>query len=219
MSVNKILDQFPATIQATKELTQKQKDVLIASIQLFAKQGYANTSTHQIAVAAHQSEGTMFKRFKSKANILRVALEPVIFQIIPDVAAELKKDTLSKPFTNLHDFLIIFVQNRMEFAEANQDAIKVFFSELLYNENLRQEFIDVARDQFIVSFEGTVTKLQKHNLIIDWPFTMIFRYIASVVAGYILDRYVLFPNRDWNDDNEAKYLVAELEKVLQPEQA
>lgn len=161
----------------------------------------------------------MFKHFKSKANILRVALEPVIFQIIPDVAAELKKDTLSKPFTNLHDFLIIFVQNRMEFAEANQDAIKVFFSELLYNENLRQEFIDVARDQFIVSFEGTVTKLQKHNLIIDWPFTMIFRYIASVVAGYILDRYVLFPNRDWNDDDEAKYLVAELEKVLQPEQA
>ncbi|WP_143462512.1 TetR/AcrR family transcriptional regulator [Levilactobacillus enshiensis] len=216
MAKKNILDEFPAIVQANKELTQKQKDVLIASIRLFAEQGYANTSTHQIAVAAHQSEGTMFKHFKSKANILRTALEPLIKQIIPDVEAEFKQDTLNHPTESLHEFLDYFVRNRMAFAAENQDAIKVFFSELLYNESLRQEFIETAREELIAAFKDTVADLQHRHLMIDWPFTEIFRYIIAVIVGYVIDRYVLFPNRDWDDDVEAGYLVTELEKVLQP---
>lgn len=216
MPNKKILDEFPEVIQANPDLTQKQKDVLITSIQLFAEQGYANTSTRQIAAAAHQSEGTMFKHFKSKANILRAALEPIIHEIIPDVEAEFKRETLNHPAANLHDFLDFFVRNRMAFAANNQDAIKVFFSELLYNETLRTQFIETARNELIAAFKDTILTLQKNHIIIDWPFNEIFRYMIAVVVGYVLDRYVLFPDRDWDDDVEATYLVAELEKVLQP---
>lgn len=216
MPNKKILDEFPEVIQANPDLTQKQKDVLITSIKLFAEQGYANTSTRQIAAAAHQSEGTMFKHFKSKANILRAALEPIIQEIIPDVEAEFKRETLNHPAANLHEFLDFFVRNRMAFAANNQDAIKVFFSELLYNETLRTQFIETARNELIAAFKDTILTLQKNKIIIDWPFNEIFRYMIAVVVGYVLDRYVLFPNREWDDDVEAGYLVAELEKVLQP---
>lgn len=216
MPSKKILDEFPEVIQANEDLTQKQKDVLISSIRLFAEQGYANTSTRQIAAAAHQSEGTMFKHFKSKANILRAALEPIIHDILPDVEAEFKRETLSHPAANLHEFLDFFVRNRMAFAANNQDAIKVFFSELLYNEALRQEFIEKARQELVAAFKDTITELQDHHIIIDWPFNEIFRYMLAVIVGYVVDRYVLFPDRNWDDDVEAEYLVAELEKVLQP---
>lgn len=214
MPNKKILDEFPAAVNATKDLTQKQKDVLITSIQLFAQQGYANTSTHQIAVAAHQSEGTMFKHFKSKANILRIALEPIIRQIIPDVLDELRQETLQQPMTNLHDFLTFFVKNRMAFADENQDAIKVFFSELLYNADLRQEFLAGAPASFVNTFKTVIHDFQQRQLIIDWPFPIIFRHIMSVLGGYVIDRYILFPNRQWDDDEQATYLVAELERVL-----
>ncbi|MFC6290319.1 TetR/AcrR family transcriptional regulator [Levilactobacillus angrenensis] len=216
MPNKKILDEFPEVIQAHPDLTQKQKDVLITSIRLFAEQGYANTSTRQIAAAAHQSEGTMFKHFKSKANILRAALEPIIHEIIPDVEQEFKRETLDHPAANLHDFLDFFVRNRMAFAANNQDAIKVFFSELLYNETLRTQFIETARNELIAAFKDTILTLQKNHIIIDWPFNEIFRYMIAVIVGYVLDRYVLFPNREWDDEVEAGYLVAELEKVLQP---
>ncbi|MGX6427700.1 TetR/AcrR family transcriptional regulator [Levilactobacillus yonginensis] len=216
MANKKILDKFPEIVQANQELTQKQKDVLIASIRLFAEQGYANTSTHQIAVAAHQSEGTMFKHFKSKANILRVALDPVIKQLIPDVEADFKQESLQHPSASLHEFLDFFVRNRMAFAAENQDAIKVFFSELLYNEDLRKKFIETARDELIAAFHDTIVEMQRRHVMIDWPFNEIFRYIIAVIVGYVVDRYVLFPEREWDDDVEAKYLIAELEKVLQP---
>jgi len=216
MPNKKILDEFPEVVQANEDLTQKQKDVLITSIRLFAEQGYANTSTRQIAEAAHQSEGTMFKHFKSKANILRTALDPIIHQILPDIEQEFKKETLNHPAANLHDFLDFFVRNRMAFAANNQDAIKVFFSELLYNETLRQEFIETAREELVAAFKDTIVLLQKNKIIIDWPFNEIFRYMIAVIVGYVLDRYILFPNRNWDDDVEAGYLVAELEKVLQP---
>lgn len=216
MPNKKILDAFPAAINATKELTQKQKDVLITSIRLFAEQGYANTSTHQIAVAAHQSEGTMFKHFKSKANILRIALEPIIKQIIPDVLTELQQETLKQPMTNLHDFLDFFVRNRMAFADENQDAIKVFLSELLYNADLRQEFLAGAPASFVDTFKVVIHDFQRRGLVVDWPFAIIFRHIMSILGGYVMDRYILFPERDWDDEEQAHYLVAELEKVLAP---
>jgi len=216
MSNKKILEEFPAAVNATKELTQKQKDVLISSIQLFAKQGYANTSTPQIADAAHQSEGTMFKHFKSKANILHIALEPVIRQIIPDVLVELQQETLQQPMANLHDFLDFFVRNRMTFAEENEDAIKVFLSELLYNEDLRREFLTSAPASFVDTFKRVIADFQERDLIIDWPFPIIFRHIMSVFGGYVVDRYVLFPDREWDDDQQAHYLIAELERVLKP---
>ncbi|GEO70368.1 TetR/AcrR family transcriptional regulator [Levilactobacillus acidifarinae] len=214
MPNKKILAEFPAAVNATKDLTQKQKDVLITSIQLFAKQGYANTSTHQIAVAAHQSEGTMFKHFKSKANILRIALEPIIHQIIPNVLEELKQETLKQPMTNLHDFLEFFVRNRMAFADENQDAIKVFFSELLYNETLRQEFLAGAPATFVDTFRTVIQDFQQRGLMVTWPFPIVFRHIMSIIGGYVIDRYILFPDRPWDDDEQAHYLVMELEKVL-----
>lgn len=214
MPNKKILAEFPAAVNATKDLTQKQKDVLITSIQLFAKQGYANTSTHQIAVAAHQSEGTMFKHFKSKANILRIALDPIIHQIIPDILDELKQETLQQPMTNLHDFLEFFVRNRMAFAAENQDAIKVFLSELLYNEDLRAEFLTNAPASFVNTFKTVIADFQRRGLMVDWPFPIVFRHIMSVLGGYVMDRYILFPDRDWDDDQQAHYLVLALEKVL-----
>ncbi|HIW71326.1 MAG TPA: TetR/AcrR family transcriptional regulator [Candidatus Levilactobacillus faecigallinarum] len=214
MPNKKVLDEFPAAVNATKELTEKQKAVLITSIQLFAKQGYANTSTHQIAVAAHQSEGTMFKHFKSKANILKIALEPIIQRVIPDVLAELQQETLKQPMDNLHDFLAFFVRNRMAFADENQDAIKVFLSELLYNQDLRAEFLTTAPENFVNTFRTVIADFQQRGLMVDWPFPIIFRHIISVLTGYVVDRYILFPNRDWDDDQQATYLIAELEKVL-----
>ena len=49
---------------------QKQDQLLRAAAQLFAEQGFANTSTQQIARAAGVSEGILFHHFGSKQGLL-----------------------------------------------------------------------------------------------------------------------------------------------------
>lgn len=214
MADKKILDEFPDLVNANKNLTQKQKDVLIVSIQLFAKQGYANTSTRQIAEAAHQSEGTMFKHFKSKANILREALDPIVREVVPDLLNELASEAIREQTDNIHDFFVFFVRNRMKFASDNEDALKVFLSEILYNADLRKQYLSIAPERFLNSFKTIIKAAQDRGQLVDWPFRIIFRYLLSILGSYFFDRYILFPERDWDDATEEKYMVSELDKTL-----
>jgi len=49
--------------------------IVEAAAQLFAENGYAGTSTHQIAMAADVSEESLFRLFSSKEKLFEAALE------------------------------------------------------------------------------------------------------------------------------------------------
>jgi AcrR family transcriptional regulator len=49
--------------------------IVEAAARLFADNGYAGTSTHQIASAADVSEGSLFRLFSSKEQLFQAALE------------------------------------------------------------------------------------------------------------------------------------------------
>lgn len=54
----------------TYNMTEKQEKILHTALELFAKQGYANTSTSHIARDAGVSEGLIFRHFTSKEGLL-----------------------------------------------------------------------------------------------------------------------------------------------------
>ena len=58
-----ILDTYKKDILENKTMTAKRKKILETSIDLFAKNGYSNTSTSEIAKIAGVAEGTIFKHF------------------------------------------------------------------------------------------------------------------------------------------------------------
>jgi len=51
-------------------MTDKKEQILETALHLFAKEGYAATSTNKIAKAAGVSEGLIFRHFKNKNNLL-----------------------------------------------------------------------------------------------------------------------------------------------------
>ena len=56
-------------------MTEKQKNILKAALQLFAKEGYASTSTSKVAKAAEVSEGLIFRHFKNKEGLLQAIMQ------------------------------------------------------------------------------------------------------------------------------------------------
>ena len=56
-------------------MTERQENILQAAQQLFAENGYANTSTKKIAQRAGVSEGLIFKHFKHKEGLLDAIVE------------------------------------------------------------------------------------------------------------------------------------------------
>lgn len=56
-------------------MTVKQENILKAALELFARHGYAATSTSKVAKAAGVSEGLIFRHFESKEGLLNAIME------------------------------------------------------------------------------------------------------------------------------------------------
>lgn len=130
----------------TSEMPFGKKQVLKAAINLFSKQGYDGTSTAQIAEASGMSQATIFKYYKSKEDLLLVILKPLIEHLLPVYGKEFAKK-LSQQDQNLDNMIHFIVQDRYSFLVQNKDAVMILISQLLINQqikdNVLQKIVDV----------------------------------------------------------------------------
>ena len=120
----KVLASYQEKI-ANQEIPSGKKKVLLAGLKLFSKKGFHATTTAEIAHEAGVSEGTIYKYFKSKDDLLAKLLSPMLTEI---------KDNFFVQLDDYHDLtkLISFlVEDRIQFLLINFDFLKLFIQELL----------------------------------------------------------------------------------------
>ena len=69
--------------------TDKQKKIIEVAIATFAEKGYSNTPTSEIAKKAGVAEGTIFKHYGTKENLLLSIMIPFLKDFFPMMAEEL----------------------------------------------------------------------------------------------------------------------------------
>lgn len=69
-------------LKEEQSMTDKQKKILIAAIDAFSEKGYAATSTSEIAKLAGVAEGTIFRHYKTKKNLLLTLLSSLLSTLI-----------------------------------------------------------------------------------------------------------------------------------------
>lgn len=125
----KVLASYQGEIE-NQEIPSGKKKVLLAGLKLFSKQGFHATTTAEIAHEAGVSEGTIYKYFKSKDDLLAKLLSPMLTEI---------KDNFFVQLDDYHDLkkLISFlVEDRIQFLLINFDFLKLFIQELLTNDKI-----------------------------------------------------------------------------------
>ncbi|OBZ55045.1 TetR family transcriptional regulator, partial [Bacillus cereus] len=83
-----------------KGKTEKQQRIIETTIKLFAEKGYANTSTAEIAKVAGVSEGTIFKHYGKKDQLLLSVILPFVNDFFPNMAKELIEETMLEQTTS-----------------------------------------------------------------------------------------------------------------------
>lgn len=106
--------------------TVKKQQILDAAARLFAERGFARTSTSQLAREAGVAEGTIFRHFRSKEEILLELLRGLCARITTDVIAYLEVEGpqtgLEKITAALRACYVFIRKNRSVFALALRDA-------------------------------------------------------------------------------------------------
>lgn len=120
----KILASYKEEIKNQSIPSGKMK-VLLAGLKLFSKHGFHATTTAQIAREADVSEGTIYKYFKSKDDLLASLLSPMLQEIKANFFIHLDD------YHELTSLISFVVEDRIQFLLLNFDFLKILIQELL----------------------------------------------------------------------------------------
>lgn len=123
----KILASYKEEIK-NQSIPSGKKKVLLAGLKLFSKHGFHATTTAQVAREADVSEGTIYKYFKSKDDLLASLLSPMLQEIKANFFVHLDD------YHELTSLISFVVEDRIQFLLLNFDFLKILIQELLTEE-------------------------------------------------------------------------------------
>ncbi|MFD1485513.1 TetR/AcrR family transcriptional regulator [Lacticaseibacillus baoqingensis] len=216
MGVHKVETLFANSLEDSA-LSDKQKAVLRASLTLFSEQGFDRTSTADIAKRAQVSEGTVYKHFKTKAEIRSAILSSMGNLVVPAAASEFVAEIDPQALTSLEALLQFVVADRLQFASDNRAVIRVFVQEALMQPALVQNTAQQLTKQFEQGFAPRLHQLIQAKQLVDWPMLRLFRTVAGTVLSYALPVVMLPPaNTAFDVEQATAEIVETLLKVLRP---
>ena len=202
-----IFEQLLSETKQTTKQTDKLLRIDLSAIELFAEKGYANTSTKEIATRAEVAEGTIFKHYRTKENLLLNILLKFLKVLMPSMKKEILEKLSQQEFHTFSEFFDFFLRNRIDFILINRDVFRIFVKELIYNDELRTllfansaadivEVIYKYYDQFKASGElrevdnAIMLKFMLKTVLADavWTFMLTDHYLSLDIDRWIKER-------------------------------
>ena len=206
MSIKKSLKGLININTMEDNMTEKQVSILIAAIELFSEKGYEATATSEIAKKAKVAEGTIFRYYKTKKDLLfaipATLSKASLFEIFLDDFNEILNDD----HEHFEIFLRKLVLNRKKFASETAPILKVIIQEIPFHPELRKKFLSTVVLPSINKLICLIDKFKKQGEIIDIPSTSIVNLIATSIFGYIFLHYVALPELK-QDEEDLDYLI------------
>ena len=180
------------------ELDKTEQKIVDATIFLLDKEGMNGTTTKKIAKKAEVSEVTVFRKFKSKDNLLKIAkiyYSDYFLEKISDIFINYEDTDLESLIKNTWWKLVNFLDN-------NLDIIKIALYELMSNpeeEKIFSKFSDEVLKNLTNIFQEQIDKgkIRKIN-----PSAAALTVFSVIVEGIIFWK---FESKVSNDDTN-KYL-------------
>lgn len=186
---------------------EKQRKILKASIELFAENGYANTSTAEIAKRAGVSVGTLFNYYNKKETLLFAIVLPAINSFVPKLLLDNDHRVMLQTSSSFEEFITEVIKGRILFLEKNKELFQVILKEVLYNEELKQGLfssISTHSREFLIN---AIEHFKEIGELKDLPTERIMKYILINSIGFCITS-VLTPNNEPISETEVDDLVA-----------
>jgi AcrR family transcriptional regulator len=199
-----------------KPITEKQRRVLDAAMDVFAEQGYSATSTSEIAKRAGVAAGTVFRFYRTKKELLIGVVAPLFRRFVAPSLVKEFGDLLGADYEDLEAFLRTVVEDRLEFVRRHRRVVRIALQETPLHPELRTLWNDSVIHQLKPLVLAAVERFQERDLIIDLPPETVARTVSSLFAGYAVQRFFVERERDWDDAAEVDAMVLLLSRALAP---
>ncbi|WP_099159445.1 TetR/AcrR family transcriptional regulator [Virgibacillus ndiopensis] len=202
------LHSMTEELSEAENMTPKQIKILEAAIEIISEKGYSATSTSEIAKRAGVAEGTIFRHYRTKKDLLISIVKPVITHFsAPFFAKKFVEEVFQESHTNFEDFLYAFIKNRFEFAKSNIPLVKILLQELAFHSEIQATYKKVFMEKIYPAVNRTLNYYKEQGQIKDLPNDTIIRMMAPTIIGFLITRFIVQPNKEWDDEAEIKQTI------------
>ncbi|MFB9278617.1 TetR/AcrR family transcriptional regulator [Cohnella cellulosilytica] len=208
MSSDNILDRMMASAKLSKKETAKQQRILQSAIALFAEKGYANTSTSEIAKRSGVAEGTIFRHYGTKENLLLAVIVPFLKESLPVMAQEVFEEVHPEKQAGFEHFLRAMFLNRLRFFRENKEIFRVVVKEFVYRDELRNELMPHINRDIVVYMFRAIDYFKAKGDLPELSNERLLKLVFPFVFGRFVLRFVLASEEPpGSDEEEADFVV------------
>jgi len=188
------LQRFVEEMKDETEMTEKQRQILRASIKLFASKGFHASSTAEIAKEAGVAEGTIFRHYKTKKDILIAVVAPVLVKFaVPFILQDVRKILGEKEQVSAAERITRLLLNRLKLMEANLKHIRILLQEAFFHEELREALLQTVVKEARTVMRTFIEERIAAGEIRPLPPEVIVRMFVSVMFGLVFFKHVVDP--------------------------
>lgn len=167
----------------------RKQHIVDAAIRVFAARGYHGATIRDVAKEAGVADGTIYNSFENKAALLLALLDPL------DVA----KAPPAPPPVAIPDDPALFIRGLIKmrwatFTPETLDALRVIFSEVLINPELRDLYIARVITPALTLPEGYFNGLAATGKIRPVDVRLTLRILTAMVTGLVMLRLLGDPH-------------------------
>jgi AcrR family transcriptional regulator len=174
-------------------IDKRRHQILEAAVKVFSEKGFEGSTTKEIAKKARVSEGTIFRYFKTKKdillNLINILTEKSLFQFIEDVEQGLDTREALKNLLKLHYRLII----------QNFELLKIIFYEIQFHKELREEFYKNVVSRVLSILEKNIAE-QKIRTDVDPQLAA--QTLLGIFIGIIMVRTMVEEHEGRQDEDK-----------------
>jgi len=204
------------TANEDSKMTEKQQKIIRAAIEIFSEKGYSGSSTSEIASKAGVAEGTIFRHYKTKKDLLLSIVAPMMLNLMAPMLMREFAKVVNAPYGSFEEFLKAVIRNRLEFVRGHLPLVKILLQEIPFHDDLRQSFKDIVAKHAMDHVVRAVEHFQRQGAIVDVPPRTAIRFVIANVFGLIMTMLFLLPELDWNEEEEIERTIRLMMHGLAP---
>jgi len=207
------MDQLLGSEKQT--MTEKQICIIQAAIELFSEKGYASTSTKEIAQKADVAEGTIFKHYKTKQELMLSICKMMVHNMAFSLLSTGLDELFEQPYETLEDFMKAFMANRLGLVQHAIPMFKLLIQEMPFQPEIRELFNGNIEN---LPLMNGLERLRKQGLIVDVPTRELSKLLLSSFFGFTSTRFILLPEYFAGDmEEDLKQFIGFMVRGLSPQ--
>ena len=180
----------------TEPMTDKQKAIIKAAVELFSEKGYAATSTREIARKAGVAEGTIFKQYPTKKALMLWLTERIIHTALFPLISSGISELLEKTYANREEFLSAFLQNRIGLMQEGVPLFKIIFQEMPFQPEIRAMMLQQFKKMPFAKIAEKLRTGETSNSYISpdsFSETDVIQILLTFMSGFFILRNIILP--------------------------